>query len=42
MIEAFQIYKDSDYDSWQLKGEKLEKFNKGMKAFAKYFLALWW
>lgn len=42
MIEAFEIYKEVDYDPWKLRDEKQEKFQKGMKAFSEYFLALWW
>jgi hypothetical protein len=42
MIEAFEIYKEVDYNPWKLTGKKLEKFEKGMKAFSEYFLALWW
>jgi len=42
MIRAFEIYKEVNYDAWELKGKKLSEFDKGMKAFAKHFLALWW
>jgi len=42
MIKAFEVFKDVGYDRYQLRDEKLEVFKKGMKAFAEYFLALWW
>lgn len=42
MIRAFELYKELEYDPWKLKDENLEIFQKGLKAFSDYFLALWW
>jgi hypothetical protein len=42
MIEAFQILHDVDFDKWKLKGEKWEKVEKGLKAFAEHYFRLWW
>lgn len=45
MIEAFQLLVDSD---WSWKGSKveiemrMEKIEKGLKAFAEHYLRLWW
>jgi hypothetical protein len=42
MIEAFQILHDVDFDKWKLKGEKWDKVEKGLKAFAEHYFRLWW
>lgn len=42
MIDGFQAYLDDDDLSWSSSQENIDKFNKGIKAFSKYFLALWW
>lgn len=42
MIEGFETYLEDGDLSWSSNKENVDKFNKGMEAFSKYFLALWW
>lgn len=42
MIEGFEAYLEDGDLAWSTSQENIDKFNKGMEAFAKYFLALWW
>lgn len=42
MIEVFQILHDVDFDKLKLKGDKWDKVEKGLKAFAEHYFRLWW